>query len=196
VAVFAYGAIDEDQDVALASARSIAAWFPQTAPGICEMAGLPRPLIEQVRELYEGGEFQEAERAARLLPDAFVRQVALAGDAAQARERIEAVAASGADSIHVFPLGAGRLETIETFARCFEDVAAGARQYPAAQAGVHGWPVSGGNRLAQLPLEQSRCERATDIAPVPTWPPQRIGQALPLDPPAGAEPPRQLLARH
>ena len=34
VAVFAYGAIDDDEDAAVASARSIAAWFPQTAPVI------------------------------------------------------------------------------------------------------------------------------------------------------------------
>jgi len=40
VAVFAYGSIDDDEDRALESARSIAAWFPQTAPVICELAGL------------------------------------------------------------------------------------------------------------------------------------------------------------
>jgi 5,10-methylenetetrahydromethanopterin reductase len=126
VAVFAYGSIDDDAAAALASARSIAAWFPQTAPVICELAGLPSSLIDQVRERYAGGEFQEAEEAARLLPDGFVRRVALAGDAAQARERIEAVAAAGADSIHVFPLGAHRMRTIEAFSRCFADVSDGA----------------------------------------------------------------------
>jgi 5,10-methylenetetrahydromethanopterin reductase len=122
VAVFAYGAIDDDEDRALAAARSIAAWFPQTAPTICELAGLPRSLVDRVRELYEGGEFQEAERAAGLLPDEFVRSVALAGNARHARERIEAVAAAGADSVHVFPLGPRRVQTIEAFAACFEDV--------------------------------------------------------------------------
>ena len=40
VAVFAYGAIDEDEEAALENARSIAAWFPQTAPHICDLAGL------------------------------------------------------------------------------------------------------------------------------------------------------------
>lgn len=122
VAVFAYGAIDDDEAVARASARTIAAWFPQTAPVICELAGLPSSLIEQVRERYAGGEFQEAEEAANLLPDEFVRMVALAGDAKQARERLEAVAAAGADSVHVFPLGANRMQTIETFARCFDEM--------------------------------------------------------------------------
>jgi 5,10-methylenetetrahydromethanopterin reductase len=126
VAVFAYGSIDDDAAVALASARSIAAWFPQTAPMICELAGLPASLVDQVRERYAGGEFQEAEEAARLLPDGFVRSVALAGDAAQARERIEAVAAAGADSIHVFPLGEHRMQTIEAFCRCVGEVSDGA----------------------------------------------------------------------
>ena len=122
VAVFAYGAIDEDRSKALDAARSIAAWFPQTAPVICELAGLDPDLIERVHERYQGGEFQEANDAAKLLPDDFVRMVALGGDADHARTRIEAVAAAGADSVHVFPLGDGRMETIEAFARCFADV--------------------------------------------------------------------------
>ena len=126
VAVFAYGAIDDDQDAALASARSIAAWFPQTAPVICELGGLSRSDIERVRARYAGGEFQEAEEAARMLPDEFVRKVALAGDVRQAREHIQAVADAGADSVHVFPLGARRIETIEAFSRCFSDVMQGA----------------------------------------------------------------------
>jgi 5,10-methylenetetrahydromethanopterin reductase len=121
VAVFAYGAIDDDASVALEAARSIAAWFPQTAPVICELAGVDAELVARVRERYEGGEFQEAADAAKLLPDDFVRMVALAGDAAHARDRIEAVAAAGADSVHVFPLGERRMETIEAFSRCFAD---------------------------------------------------------------------------
>jgi 5,10-methylenetetrahydromethanopterin reductase len=124
IAVFAYGAIDDDEDRALASARPIAAWFPQTAPAICELAGLPASLANEVRERYAGGEFQEAAAAASLLPDPFVRRVALAGDAAQARERIRAVIDAGVDSINVFPLGEGRRETIAAFAACFADVAA------------------------------------------------------------------------
>ena len=126
VAVFAYGAIDDDQDAALTSARSIAAWFPQTAPVICELGGLSRSAIEQVRERYVGGEFQEADEAARLLPDEFVRKVALAGDLRQGRKQIQTVADAGADSVHVFPLGARRIETIEAFSRCFSDVMQGA----------------------------------------------------------------------
>jgi len=119
VAVFAYGAIDDDEARALDSARSIAAWFPQTAPVICELAGLPASLVEQVRARYAGGEFQEAAEAARLLPDSFVRRVALAGDADEATRRIRAVIEAGADSVNVFPLGEGRMETVRAFASCF-----------------------------------------------------------------------------
>ena len=121
IAVFAYGSIDDDDERALAAARPIAAWFPQTAPVVCELAGLPTALLDSVRDRYEGGEFQEAESAARLLPDEFVRMVALAGDERQARERIEAVVAAGADSVHVFPLGEERMQTIERFSHCFEE---------------------------------------------------------------------------
>ena len=124
IAVFAYGAIDENEERALGSARSIAAWFPQTAPVICELAGLPAALIEEVRARYAGGEFQEAAAAARLLPDDFVRRVALAGNVDQARGRIEAVLGAGADSVNVFPLGEGRMETVRAFRACVDEVAA------------------------------------------------------------------------
>ena len=124
VAVFAYGAIDEDEDRALASARSIAAWFPQTAPGICRLAGLQDSLVEEVRASYAGGEFQEAAASAMLLPPDFVRKVALAGGPDQARERIGDVLDAGADSIHVFPLGEGRRDTIRSFAACIREVRA------------------------------------------------------------------------
>ena len=122
IAVFAYGAVDEDEAAALASARTIAAWFPQTAPVVCELWGLAPALVEAVREAYRGGEFQEAAAAAALLPDDFVREVALAGGREQARGRIEAALAAGADSVHVFPLGQRRMETVEAFAACFRDV--------------------------------------------------------------------------
>jgi 5,10-methylenetetrahydromethanopterin reductase len=124
IAVFAYGAIDEDEQAALDSARPIAAWFPQTAPLICDLAGLPRDLVERVRAGYSGGEFQEAAAAARLLPDEFVRKVALAGNRQHAAERISAALGAGADSVHVFPLGAERMKTVRAFAEVWPTVAA------------------------------------------------------------------------
>jgi 5,10-methylenetetrahydromethanopterin reductase len=127
IAVFAYGAIDEDEQAALEAARSIAAWFPQTAPGICYLAGLPRDLVDRVRAGYSGGEFQEASAAARMLPDEFVRKVALAGNRQHAAERIGAALGAGADSVHVFPLGAERMTTVRAFAEVWR-----------AQAGLEG----------------------------------------------------------
>ena len=116
IAVFAYGAIDEDETAALESARSIAAWFPQTAPFICELAGLPAETAERVRAGYAGGEFQEAAAAAAALPDDFVRKVALAGNRDSAARAVSAALAAGADSVSVFPLGAARMATVRSFA--------------------------------------------------------------------------------
>jgi 5,10-methylenetetrahydromethanopterin reductase len=116
IAVFAYGAIDDDDQVALDSARSIAAWFPQTAPWICDLAGLPPDLASRVRSSYQGGEFQEAAAAAQMLPAEFVRKVALAGNRDHAAERVRDALAAGADSVHVFPLGPKRMSTIRAFA--------------------------------------------------------------------------------
>jgi 5,10-methylenetetrahydromethanopterin reductase len=120
VAVFAYGAIDEDEAAALAAARSIAAWFPQTAPVICELAGLPAEVAQRVRSAYGGGEFQEAAEAAGQLPEEFVRKVALAGNRERAAAQIRAVLAAGADSVHVFPLGTNRMATVRAFAQSWE----------------------------------------------------------------------------
>ena len=55
ITVFAYGAIDEDEEVALAAGRTIAAWFPMTAPVYCELAGLSPELVAQVRRTREQG---------------------------------------------------------------------------------------------------------------------------------------------
>jgi 5,10-methylenetetrahydromethanopterin reductase len=120
-AVFAYGAISDDEQAALAHARSIAAWFPQTAPHVCELAGLPSDIGAHVREAYRGGEFQEATVAAHALPDEFVRKVALAGDRQRAARQIRAAIYAGADSVHVFPLGTARMDTVREFARAWAD---------------------------------------------------------------------------
>lgn len=124
VAVFAYGAIDEDEETALENARSIAAWFPQTAPHICGLAGLSPEIVTRVRAAYQGGEFQEAATAARQLPDSFVRKVALAGNRERAMAQIQTVLDAGADSVHLFPIGGGRMNTIRSFASAWRSVAA------------------------------------------------------------------------
>ena len=119
ITVFAYGAIDdEDERAAFAAARTIAAWFPQTSPVYCEIAGLPAEVIEQVQRSYSGGEFQEAAKAAEALPDDFVHRMALAGGSAEARRHIRNLADLGIDYLTVFPLGPKRLQTIRLFQDC------------------------------------------------------------------------------
>jgi 5,10-methylenetetrahydromethanopterin reductase len=116
IAVCAYGAInDDDPDSSMGPARNIASWFPQTAPYVCELAGLDPAIVEAVRANYSGGEFQEAERAASLLPDSFVRRVALSGGRAEATAQIQTALRAGADSVQVFPLGANRMDTVRAF---------------------------------------------------------------------------------
>ena len=120
VAFCAYGAIDDDPEAALAAGRGIASWFPQTAPVICELAGLDPTVVEAVRRAYRGGEFQEAATAAALLPEDFVQQVSLAGDARHAADRIRSVLAGGADSVQLFPLGPRRMATVRAFPAAWE----------------------------------------------------------------------------
>ncbi|MDG2028699.1 MAG: LLM class flavin-dependent oxidoreductase [Acidimicrobiales bacterium] len=119
VAIFVYGVIDEDEDVAIASARSIAAWFPQTSPLYCELAGLDLKIAQAVRDQYSGGEFQEAAAAAELLPVEFVQKMAVAGDRARITGQLSELAATGIDSINIFPLGDDRVRTIDAFEDCW-----------------------------------------------------------------------------
>ena len=122
VTVFAYGAIDEDEAKALAAGRTIAAWFPQTAPVYCDLAGLSPELVARVRAMYDGGEFQEAAAAAALLPEEFVHRMSLAGNADRARTHLENLRQLGIDSVTVFPLGEDRMKTVREFKRVHAEV--------------------------------------------------------------------------
>lgn len=115
--VFMYGAVDEDRERALAAARPIAAWFPQTAPHYCELGGMDAELVAEVRRRYQGGEFQEAASAASLISDELVQKFALAGPPAAAVEKVEALAALGVRNFTLFPLGERRLESVRAFAQ-------------------------------------------------------------------------------
>lgn len=117
IAVFAYGSLRGDAALAVEEARSIAAWFCQTAPVYCELAEIPAEMVRVVRAAYEGGEFQEAKRAAELIPAELVRKMALAGTAADGLAKARMLVDQGIRNINVFPLGADRLGTLRLFAR-------------------------------------------------------------------------------
>jgi 5,10-methylenetetrahydromethanopterin reductase len=116
--------VRDDRKLAIDEARSIAAWFPQTAPIYCELAGMSRELIQQVRSAYGGGEFQEAARAAKLIPDELVARLALAGTPDDAVRKVSMLRTRGIHNINVFPLGADRLGTVRRFAQTLLPAAA------------------------------------------------------------------------
>lgn len=113
---FLYGSIREEESTALDEARSIAAWFPQVSPQYARLAGMSEELIESVRAAYGGGEFQKAKEAASLIDDEIVRKVAFAGTPATTAAKLDWLRSEGFDAVSVFPLGADRMATIESFA--------------------------------------------------------------------------------
>ena len=121
--LFLYGAISDDEAEAIESARSIAAWFPKTAPRYARLAGMSDELIESVNAAYAGGEFQHAKDAARLIPDEIVQKIAFCGTASTAHEKLDWLRGSGVGAVSVFPLGQDRRSTIARFAElAFEKV--------------------------------------------------------------------------
>jgi 5,10-methylenetetrahydromethanopterin reductase len=121
--LFLYGAISDDETEAIESARSIAAWFPKTAPRYARLAGMSDELIESVNAAYAGGEFQHARDAARLIPDEIVQKIAFCGTPSTAHEKLDWLRGSGVGAVSVFPLGQDRRGTIARFAElAFEKV--------------------------------------------------------------------------
>jgi 5,10-methylenetetrahydromethanopterin reductase len=115
VAAFAYGSLRDDRCIAIEEARPIAAWFCQTAPVYCELAGMPKETVEQVRAAYEGGEFQEARQAANLISDEMVTKLALAGTAEDGYAKVRMLVDAGIRNVNLFPLGDDRREVIRQF---------------------------------------------------------------------------------
>jgi 5,10-methylenetetrahydromethanopterin reductase len=114
--LFLYGAIADDESEAIDAARTIAAWFPKTAPGYARLAGMSDELIEAVLARYAGGEFQHAKEAARLIPDDLVRKIAFCGTPQTVQEKLDWLRETGAAAVSVFPLGSERRATIAAFA--------------------------------------------------------------------------------
>jgi 5,10-methylenetetrahydromethanopterin reductase len=77
-----------------------------------------------VRSVYGGGEFQEAARAAKLIPDELVARLALAGTPDDAVRKVSMLRTRGIHNINVFPLGADRLGTVRRFAQTLLPAAA------------------------------------------------------------------------
>ncbi len=111
-----YGAIAEAEEAALEAGRSIAAWFPQTAPQYARLAGMSDERIKDIVAAYSGGEFQQAGTAAALVDDDLVRKLAFAGTPSTAGQKLAWLREQGVDAVSLFPLGADPQATIERFA--------------------------------------------------------------------------------
>jgi 5,10-methylenetetrahydromethanopterin reductase len=113
---FLYGAVSDDEHAALRSARSIAAWFPKTAPVYARLAGMSDELIHSVNSAYAGGEFQHAQHAAALISDDLVRKIAFCGTREQAAEKLRWIRETAPSAVSIFPIGDDRRGTIERYA--------------------------------------------------------------------------------
>lgn len=111
------GAISRDRATAMNRSRTMAAWFAQMAPHMCEVAGIERATVEQIRGAYSGGEFHQAQAAAALTPDEMVERFTLGGTPDDARARIERLVACGVKGLNYMPTGAGRPESLQLFAQ-------------------------------------------------------------------------------
>ena len=118
VTVFAYGAISEDETAAIAAARTIAAWFPQTAPVHCRLAACRRTSSTR-----SGAATRAASSRRRPGRRRRCRSSSSSGwrwPAAATRRGSTCGTWPGwaFNSVTVFPLGADRMATIRAFADC------------------------------------------------------------------------------
>ena len=113
--VMACGSISQDRQQGMNRSRTMAAWFAQTAPHCCELAGLDRGLIKRIQEVYSGGEFHQAQAAGALVPDEMVELFTLGGTPADARERIERLVHHRVRAFNFMPTGAERAQSLGLF---------------------------------------------------------------------------------
>ena len=111
-----YGAVDDDEQAAVESARAIVAWLAKASPPAARAAGMADDLIDAVNANYRGREFQEARRAAAMVPDAIVQRVAFAGGRKYAEEKLAWLDSAGIDTVNLGPLAADPRPTIAAVA--------------------------------------------------------------------------------
>lgn len=115
--IMACGAISDDRADGLKRSKTMAAWFAQTAPQCCELAGIEPALVRRIREVYSGGEFNQAQAAAALVPDEMAALFTLGGTPADARERLARLIQRGVTAINFMPTSNARGKSIELFSR-------------------------------------------------------------------------------
>lgn len=99
-----YGSLTDDEALARAECRPMAAWFPQTAPQYAEIAGVPPATIEAIRKAYAGGHFDDAKEALSHVTDDMIDAFTIAGPAKVWIERLGAIRDAGVEHVNVFLL--------------------------------------------------------------------------------------------
>jgi 5,10-methylenetetrahydromethanopterin reductase len=93
----------------------MAAWFAQTAPHCCQLAGLDRSLVQRIQEAYSGGEFHHAQAAAALVPPEMVELFTVGGTPAAARARLDELWKCGVRAVNFMPTGPERAASLAHF---------------------------------------------------------------------------------
>lgn len=104
-------AVDADPAVARAVVRPGLAWIGD--PG-WDVHIAPMSFADEFRALR--ARTPDREEFAAALPDAWVDQLAVCGTPAQARARVDAIGAAGADAVVLTPTGSDRLGALESLA--------------------------------------------------------------------------------
>ncbi|GIG30629.1 LLM class flavin-dependent oxidoreductase [Cellulomonas marina] len=125
--------VDEDAARALAAARPGLRWVgePDWAPHLA-----PLPFADGLAELR--AEVDGPEAFARRMPDAWVRQLALAGTPSDVRARLSALSAAGLDCSVLMPVGDDPLGALEDLATLREPLAADAGRPRLSRPGPDG----------------------------------------------------------
>ena len=108
-----YGCLSDDEDLARAACRPMAAWFPQTAPHYAELAGVPADTIQRIRQAYSGGHFDDARDALRYVTDDMIDAFTVAGPADVWIARIAGLIEAGIRHINIFLLATDKVAMTE-----------------------------------------------------------------------------------
>lgn len=114
--VMVCGSLSADRSQALEGSRVMAAWFAQTAPHCCKIAGLDPGLIQKIQMAYGGAEFHQAREAASLVPDEMIELFTLGAIPSEARRRIERLKKHGVRNFNFMPIGPERTRSFQLFA--------------------------------------------------------------------------------
>lgn len=96
--------------------RPMAAWYPQTVPVYCELAGVDAQRVEAIQQAYRGGHFDQAHAAFDLVDDAMIDAFTLAGTAAEVTARLRTLADLGVRHVCLIPMQADRMAAVRTVA--------------------------------------------------------------------------------